>query len=175
VLDGLSERTRTVASADPLYPHPESSSSESSYGARHLPPPDSSRSIPLHPMEREGPAKRESEASRMRNVIELSPGQALKVEPNGRAAVIPNADLEAATAWRQGKIICREEPLGEVLDRLNRYSRVQIKIDDPALAERKISGIFEAGDTQGFVSIVQRYLPVIANPSESHVITLRLR
>jgi ferric-dicitrate binding protein FerR (iron transport regulator) len=32
---------------------------------------------------------------------------------------------------------------------MNRYSRLQIRIDDAALAAKQISGVFEAGDTQG--------------------------
>ena len=35
--------------------------------------------------------------------IELSAGEALAVRADGAATVLPKADIEAATAWRQGK------------------------------------------------------------------------
>jgi len=48
-------------------------------------------------------------------------------------------------------------------------------VDDPALAELKLSGVFESGDTQAFAEAVQSYLPVVADTSESGTIHLRTR
>jgi ferric-dicitrate binding protein FerR (iron transport regulator) len=107
--------------------------------------------------------------------IELIAGEELHVSRDGKSVVTANADIEAATAWREGKVIIRSEALGDAAQRLNRYSRRQIQIDDPALATKLISGVFEAGDTQGFVSAVQRYLPVSVDDSDASTIKLRLR
>lgn len=107
--------------------------------------------------------------------IELSAGEELRVSPEGNATVVPHADLEAATAWRQGKVIFRSEPLGDAIRRINRYSRAQIEIQDAALATNRISGVFEAGDTRGFLDAVERYLPVTADSTEPGKIELRSR
>ena len=107
--------------------------------------------------------------------ISLTTGEELRVSRDGRSTVTPKADLEAATAWREGKVIIRSEPLSDVVRRMNRYSRLQIKIDDTALAARQISGVFEAGDTQGFLSAVERYLPVEADYADAHTVTLHLK
>jgi len=107
--------------------------------------------------------------------ISLIAGEELHVSRDGRSTVTPKADLEAATAWREGKVIIRTESLGEAVERMNRYSRLQIKIDDAALAEKKVSGVFEAGDTPGFVSAIELYLPVVADYSDSHTVRLRMR
>jgi transmembrane sensor len=104
---------------------------------------------------------------------ELSAGEAMRIGADGQATVIPNADLEAATAWRQGKVIFRGEPLGEAVQRLNRYSRLQLAIDDPRLAGIVVSGVFEAGDTPAFAEAVQSYLPVTADYSEPGVVRLQ--
>lgn len=116
-----------------------------------------------------------SNPRRASSTIELSTGEELRVNSNGPAVVTAKADLEAATAWREGKVIFRSEPVEEAVRRLSRYSRVQIEIEDQALAGRRISGVFDAGDTQGFVSAIQRYMPVTAEQSESGVIKLRMR
>jgi len=105
--------------------------------------------------------------------VELSAGEELRVSREGRTILTPQADLEAATAWREGKVIFRTEPLGEAVRRVNRYSRVQIVVADEALAARHISGVFEAGDTEGFLSAIERYLPVTADSTESDRIVLR--
>jgi transmembrane sensor len=107
--------------------------------------------------------------------IELGAGEELRVSREGEATVVPHADLEAATAWRQGKVIFRSEPLGEAVRRVNRYSRRQIEIRDEALAASKISGVFETGDTQGFIDAVERYLPVTVDSTMPDRIELRPR
>jgi transmembrane sensor len=104
--------------------------------------------------------------------IELNAGEALRVAENGVTTVIPKADLEAATAWRQGKVIFHAEPLGEAIRRLNRYSKLQLVIDDAALATLRVSGVFEAGDSQAFAEAIEAYLPVSAEYAEPGVVRL---
>lgn len=149
----------------------------------------SSPLVPLPRLEREGLGQREGEEMQTRNplaraatppkelqsTIELSAGEELHVARDGQAVVTPKADLEAATAWRKGKVIIRTESLGEAVERMNRYSKLQIKIDGEQLANKHVSGVFEAGDTQGFVSAVQRYLPVETDYSDSNTVRLSLK
>jgi transmembrane sensor len=110
-----------------------------------------------------------------REDISLIAGEELRVSRDGRSTVAPKADLEAATAWREGKVIIRSESLGEAVQRMNRYSRLQIRIDDAALAAKQVSGVFEAGDIPGFVSALERYLPVAADYADSHTVKLRMK
>jgi transmembrane sensor len=107
--------------------------------------------------------------------IELSAGEALQVRADGAATVLPKADLEAATAWRQGKVIFRDRTLAEAVHRLNRYSHTQVVVDDPALAQMRVSGVFESGDAQAFAEAMQAYLPVVADSLNSSVIHLRMK
>lgn len=122
----------------------------------------------------EAGAKSPSTAAVPADPIELSAGQALRINGTGESAFIPRADIEAATAWRQGKIIIRKERLDEAVLRLNRYSHLQIQVDDPQLAARQVSGVFEAGDTHGFLSAIQRLYPVTADYSQADKVRLRL-
>ena len=116
-----------------------------------------------------------AQADQQGGTIELSAGEELHVARDGHTVVTPKADLEAANAWREGKVIIRSEPLSEAVERVNRYSKLQIQIIGQQLAGERISGVFEAGDTQGFVSAVQRYLPVEADDSDSNIIRLSLK
>jgi transmembrane sensor len=107
--------------------------------------------------------------------IELSAGEALAVRADGASTVLPKADIEAATAWRQGKVIFRDQTLAEAVHRLNRYSRQQVIVDDPALAQMKVSGVFDSGDAQAFAEAMQAYLPVSADLSQGSTIHLRMK
>jgi transmembrane sensor len=107
--------------------------------------------------------------------IELSAGEALQVRADGSATVLPKADIEAATAWRQGKIIFRDQELADAVRRLNRYSRTQVVIDDPSLAQMRVSGVFESGDVRAFAEAMQAYLPVNVSGMDSSLIHLRMK
>jgi transmembrane sensor len=107
--------------------------------------------------------------------IELSAGEALSVRADGTSTVSPKADIEAATAWRQSKVIFRDQTLAEAVHRLNRYSRQQVIVDDPALAQMKVSGVFDSGDAQAFAEAMQAYLPVAADFSQGSAIHLRMK
>lgn len=105
--------------------------------------------------------------------LELTAGEEYRIREDGSAKVTQNADLDAAVAWRQGKVIFDAEPLGEAVRRLNRYSRLQLEIEDASLAGMRVSGVFEAGDTQAFAEAVQSYLPVTADYSHRGVVRLQ--
>lgn len=96
-----------------------------------------------------------------RTVTDLVAGEELRVDADGRTRIDRKADIDAAIAWRQGKIILKDTPLGEAVRRLNRYSRLQVKIGDESLAALRVSGVFESGDTLAFVEALQSYLPVV--------------
>src|ERR1700722_19859422 len=106
------------------------------------------------------------------DTIELTAGEGLRFAQNGKATVTPKADIEAATAWREGKVIFHEEPLREAAPRLKRYSQIQLQIDGEALANLSVTGVFEAGDSRNFAEAVQAYLPVIADYSQRNLIKL---
>ncbi len=107
--------------------------------------------------------------------VELSAGDALQVRADGAATLLPRADIEAATAWRQGKVIFRDQTLAAAVHRLNRYSRRQVIVDDPALAQMKVSGVFDSDDAQAFADAMQAYLPVTADFSVPSAIHLRVK
>lgn len=109
------------------------------------------------------------------DAIELSAGEAMHVAADGRVTVAEHADLEAATAWRRGKVVFDGVPLGQAAQRLNRYSRLQLEIEDPDLAALQVSGVFEAGDTRAFAEAVQAYLPVAVDYADARTVRLRNR
>jgi transmembrane sensor len=117
----------------------------------------------------EGRVRIESAASSM----ELQPGEMLRIEPNGQQKKEARTDLAVATAWRQGKVIFRAEPLNAAVNRLNRYSHVRLEVADPSIARLPISGVFDAADAEAFAEAVASYFPIKTEHSRSDVIELR--
>jgi transmembrane sensor len=93
--------------------------------------------------------------------VELRPGQQLAALPRAEPIVV-TADVGRVVAWTRGQLIFDDEPLSEVVLRINHYSTTQITIDDRQVAALRISGSFNTGDAAGFLDIVTRYLPVQA-------------
>ena len=113
-------------------------------------------------------ARPAADPARLPPPVRLRPGQRLS------AGAAPDAPVEVAAvdpgkalAWEGGQIVVEEEPLSEVVARVNRYSRLKVEVPDPQVAARRISGVFLAGDVATFVDAVSRHLslePVRAAP-----------
>lgn len=56
-----------------------------------------------------------------------------------------------ATAWREGIVVYQGELLTNVIEDLNRYSRVPIRLQDVALGNEKVTGRWELADTDRWV------------------------
>lgn len=91
---------------------------------------------------------------------ELAPGDQLTVSATAPARIDRPDNLATTTSWRSGKLIFDDEPLGDALVRMRRYSRTTIVVADPALSSLRISGVFNAGDLTAFVGALETYFPI---------------
>ncbi len=110
----------------------------------------------------------------------LSPGQQLAAPlvatPEATAPVVDEAaNLEKANAWRQGRVFLDGDSLGSAVARMNRYSRIRISVADEGLEELRISGAFNAGDTDAFIEAVEAYFEIDAHRLSASSIELRAR
>lgn len=100
----------------------------------------------------------------------LMPGQRLSVAKTE----VPRLDepqIEAVTAWRRGEVILDKTRLGDAVAEMNRYSSIELIIDDDKAANIPISGIFRAGDSASFARAVgEAYRLRVANESRRIVI-----
>ena len=100
--------------------------------------------------------------------IELQAGQQLAISEDGEATVAP-ASVQRTTAWQSGQLVFENETLSSVVRRVNRYSTRPIALTDEKVASLRLSGVFSAGDVDGFVSTVTHYLPVEAEYSDDGI------
>ncbi len=87
---------------------------------------------------------------------ELAPGEQIDIDGNGAIGTKQPLDLAAAHAWPQGDLVFRQRRLDELLVEMNRYSQVQLRLDDPALGSLQVSGVFHAGDQEALVAALER-------------------
>lgn len=81
----------------------------------------------------------------------LKPGEQVSL---GRTPAHITADVAAATSWTSGRVIFRGLPLSQAIDEINRYSPHKIRLEAQAVADVPVTGSFETGDVDAFVSAV---------------------
>ena len=75
-----------------------------------------------------------------------------------------DADVQAATGWTSGHIVFEAVPLAAAVAEVNRYSRRKVVLDDASFATVPVTGVFDSGDVDAFVSAVCLLHPLKAEP-----------
>ncbi len=83
----------------------------------------------------------------------LSPGQRLSFVTS-RPPELDRPVLDKLTAWQRGEVILDHTPLADAVAELNRYSQVQLAVEDPQARQVSVTGIFRAGDSESFALAV---------------------
>jgi transmembrane sensor len=90
----------------------------------------------------------------------LVKGQQLTYGADGRSGTITTADLEAATAWKEGRLEYRQTPFKIVIPRVNRYSEKPIELADDEVAELPYSGTVFEGQVADWLRALQTAYPI---------------
>ncbi|WP_244538106.1 FecR family protein [Mesorhizobium sp. YR577] len=98
--------------------------------------------------------------------VVLSPGQSVRYSSAKGMGKVSERNVELASAWRRGRLVFDQMPLGDVVAELNRYRRGRIVISNSALASRKVSGVFETNDLDDALNTIstELRLRVVAIP-----------
>jgi len=104
--------------------------------------------------------------------VELAAGQAAGYDAVGSLSMIETVD-DSVADWRKGKRVFHDMPLGQVLETLERYQPVHFELSDPALAELRVSGVFQVTNLRAFLVTLEGSFPVRARWLDAHHIELR--
>jgi transmembrane sensor len=75
--------------------------------------------------------------------FELSPGQMAAVDHKTGAVMRDAIAPEDIAAWRSGRMFVNDITVGAATERLQRYHPAWISIPDPALASRRVTGLYD--------------------------------
>jgi transmembrane sensor len=106
------------------------------------------------------------------NKIQLSVGQQVSYTDQG-VSLTKDVDLLSETSWQDGRLVFSDYTLAQVVDELNRYSKNKIILGDQSLAQRRVTGVFKAGETQKAIRALQAYfsLKVSTDPYGNQVLS----
>ena len=119
------------------------------------------------------PAPAPRSSSTTSDEIVLAAGEQVSYGLKSAPTTPRDADIPRVEAWRARKLDFSDTPLIEAIAEANRYSRVQIVLDAPALKDARISGRFEAGRNDLFAEGLEGYFHFHVERSEDGRIVLR--
>jgi transmembrane sensor len=102
----------------------------------------------------------------------LHPGQRLDTAQGVAAVQLSAADPAQVESWRTGRLIYRDQPLGDVVADLNEQFAKPIILEDPALAQTRVSGVLVLDDQTAVIRRLALLAPIKALPS-GEAVTLR--
>jgi transmembrane sensor len=86
--------------------------------------------------------------------LTLAPGEQVRIAGPAATPRRARVDAQAETSWTTGRLVFRDQPLAAAVAEVNRYGEARIVLADPDLAGRRVSGVFDTGDTEAFVGAV---------------------
>lgn len=87
-------------------------------------------------------------------------GYQLTYSTRDRTASLASVNPSAELAWRNGELAYVREPLGSVVENLNRYSRRKIVIEDPEIAALSFTGTAFASSLDDWLAGVEQAYPI---------------
>jgi len=108
----------------------------------------------------------------------LVQGQSVDFQPNADTGLgnpiqqLKQHDIEQQLAWRKGLLLFAGEPLAQVIDEVNRYTKLDIQIIDADIADLSIGGQFKVGETEAMLKVLQTSFGI--NVSRPNATTVHL-
>jgi transmembrane sensor len=101
-------------------------------------------------------------------VARLVAGQSLSHVEGATRSVQTTVDPTPAFAWTQGRMVCDDETLGEMVAYLNRRYSIPIKVS-PALAGKRFSGVLELGEQDLVVKRLAGYFSLSVHRTDRQI------
>ena len=73
-------------------------------------------------------------------------------------------DVDGAVAWRERQLVFRNAPLSQVAAEFNRYNKMQIQLEDEAVRQKQLTGIFSADHPQSVILYLSRDESLVVQP-----------
>lgn len=92
--------------------------------------------------------------------VELTAGQRVSADGDGRLGEIGRIPPGAAAAWREHRVSFENTPLAQALAEFERYGATGMSITDPRVAALRLGGSFDLRRLDRFAAVLPQMLPV---------------
>ncbi len=92
--------------------------------------------------------------------VQLPAGQQVSYSAGAGLQLPSEADVEAATAWRDGRLVLQGRTLDDAINDINRYSRLPIELANTEIGTLEVSGYVRTDDIDAWLSGLEAVFPV---------------
>jgi transmembrane sensor len=111
--------------------------------------------------------------TRRENGLLLAAGEQVTVDAQGTLARNDQPIIATATAWTQRQLAFKGTSLHEVAEEFNRYNLRRLVINDPRLAELKITGIFSSTDPASLIRFLEARPDIVVTRTGNEILISR--
>lgn len=110
----------------------------------------------------------QSTAKTSRSLL-MHPGDLVSVNKAGKLAIRHKIRPEALTAWQDHRFIFSQTSMAEIMTLMKENYNLTVTLKDSQLAERTVSGTFQARTADEFLQVIAQLLEVNYNRQENRV------
>jgi transmembrane sensor len=107
-------------------------------------------------------------------VRSLGASQEAQVNHEGSVSIREVNNVSDTVAWRERRLIFRDQTLEQIVGEFNRYRMQPIRLEGSGVSERVYTGVFDADDAESLLQVLARD-PALALDREGEAIVVRLR
>jgi transmembrane sensor len=92
--------------------------------------------------------------------ILIAENQQIAIASGTGTPPVHEVDSHRELSWAEGRLVFQNEVLSSVIEKFNRYNSVRLKVTDAALANRHVSGVFNASEPEAFIAFLKTVTPL---------------
>ncbi|MEM6300424.1 MAG: FecR domain-containing protein [Pseudomonadota bacterium] len=105
----------------------------------------------------------------------LEQGERVLLDEVGEVQPLADEEVEMKLAWRDGMLVFRGSSLVEAVREVGRYTHLEFLIQSDDLKDKRIAGVFRAGDVEGFLASLRENFDVVDRQIDDGTISLSLK
>jgi transmembrane sensor len=86
--------------------------------------------------------------------IPLAVGEEATVGGDGHIIKRATPDVTRAIAWRERRLVFRDDPLTDVIVEFNRYNSLQLRVEGEDVGRRRFTGVLDADNPEALLKIL---------------------
>jgi transmembrane sensor len=106
-------------------------------------------------------------------IVQLAAGERARLQAAEPIRTERLQHPERVLDWQSQRLVFEHTPLTDVIGEFNRYSETPLRLEDPALAAKRINGIFDATDRASLIRFLEEFEDVEIEARDGVVLVKR--
>lgn len=105
--------------------------------------------------------------------LQLPAGQQVSYSVGAGLELPVETNVEAVTAWREGRLVLQGKTLNTAIADINRYAELPIEFGDPAVGDLEVSGYVRTDEIDGWLNGLEAVFPIKVERRDGRIVLHR--